>query len=379
MVGDSRNHGCIFQYLKRSEDQHCPGKYNIPEPLYALGVNQQEHPNLFIPPQEPARYFPIFTAMSAMYITLYRSMLCDQNALNKLSDSRKKTYMNAYQAIIDKKVGASMESTYNSWFLRNNRYMFAKDIRIHFELRFAFDYTIAIGAGGQKCDFAMKENVFPKSYSAFPLFYGEALDFLDDRRMTELYGFYSGAMTYSIPLKKLTQLGVVYNTWDDNGNSFRGGFSQYSDGSKHVFGDYVSGSLPGWTLGPSCRVRGMRYEFGKQYENSWHECWGDNSIKRQYYRTKECWNKFKATIDCKGIADTTWQLGHLFHDPNTVIGDRKTRVFDRFVGWKTKNHDYDISNCKYVQTYAVWVAPHGRTPLLDNLLTVYRIDSVDYI
>eukprot|EP01055_Gregarina_sp_Pseudo9_P002391 Gregarina_sp_Pseudo_9__2390@NODE_2693_length_909_cov_786_326437_g2468_i0_p1_GENE_NODE_2693_length_909_cov_786_326437_g2468_i0NODE_2693_length_909_cov_786_326437_g2468_i0_p1_ORF_typecomplete_len246_score10_28_NODE_2693_length_909_cov_786_326437_g2468_i0171827 len=218
----------------------------------------------------------------------------------------------------------------------------------------------------------MKENVVPKSYSANPLFYYEILDTGGDRRMEIVNEFYVAAMSYSMPLKKLSALGIVWNDWDAS-HSFRGGYTQYEDGSKRSFGDYVSGNLSGWSLA-SCKVRGMRYEFGKQTEDNFQVC----GWLSQYYRDKECWNKFHADVECGHSDASEWTLGHEFHEPNVIIGSRKTRVFSSFVGWKTMDHDYDLTDCHYGQTYAIWVSPRGRTPLLDNLLAVYRVDSVDY-
>eukprot|EP01055_Gregarina_sp_Pseudo9_P001379 Gregarina_sp_Pseudo_9__1378@NODE_1922_length_1249_cov_148_430579_g1782_i0_p1_GENE_NODE_1922_length_1249_cov_148_430579_g1782_i0NODE_1922_length_1249_cov_148_430579_g1782_i0_p1_ORF_typecomplete_len190_score11_77_NODE_1922_length_1249_cov_148_430579_g1782_i0304873 len=47
--------------------------------------DQQEHTNLFTPLDDESTYFPLFTAWSAMFVTLYLSLLRDKTWFNKFT------------------------------------------------------------------------------------------------------------------------------------------------------------------------------------------------------------------------------------------------------------------------------------------------------
>eukprot|EP01055_Gregarina_sp_Pseudo9_P002088 Gregarina_sp_Pseudo_9__2087@NODE_2451_length_991_cov_34_995798_g2254_i0_p1_GENE_NODE_2451_length_991_cov_34_995798_g2254_i0NODE_2451_length_991_cov_34_995798_g2254_i0_p1_ORF_typecomplete_len129_score12_24_NODE_2451_length_991_cov_34_995798_g2254_i0210596 len=119
----------------------------------------------------------------------------------------------------------------------------------------------------------------------------------------------------------------------------------------------------------------MRYEFGqfRDYDET-ENCSG---TQRQLFRPKDCLNKFQADVECNGQT-VSWRMGQGFGEPNFVIPTAKSRVFSRFIGWKTINWDAALANCSFPRQFNIWVYPKGKEHLLDNLLAVYRADSSDY-
>eukprot|EP01055_Gregarina_sp_Pseudo9_P001500 Gregarina_sp_Pseudo_9__1499@NODE_2008_length_1205_cov_734_369640_g1854_i0_p1_GENE_NODE_2008_length_1205_cov_734_369640_g1854_i0NODE_2008_length_1205_cov_734_369640_g1854_i0_p1_ORF_typecomplete_len202_score27_34_NODE_2008_length_1205_cov_734_369640_g1854_i0127732 len=189
--------------------------------------------------------------------------------------------------------------------------------------------------------------------------------------------FFILAMSYSLVKRRLNSLSVHPNFWDADGASFRGVEMWYRDDSHETYGDIVDEGLKTRTLTQAdhlCKIRGMRYEFGQEY--GWDEVECDGPLN-QWYRQKDCYNKFQADVECNGIT-VPWKMGDVFHEPNVVIPTIKSRVFSRFIGWKTDNYDAEIAGCDFVSEYVIWVTPKGKDHLLDNLIAVYRMDTSDY-
>eukprot|EP01055_Gregarina_sp_Pseudo9_P001793 Gregarina_sp_Pseudo_9__1792@NODE_2219_length_1089_cov_20352_143810_g2043_i0_p1_GENE_NODE_2219_length_1089_cov_20352_143810_g2043_i0NODE_2219_length_1089_cov_20352_143810_g2043_i0_p1_ORF_typecomplete_len225_score28_80_NODE_2219_length_1089_cov_20352_143810_g2043_i094675 len=184
-------------------------------------------------------------------------------------------------------------------------------------------------------------------------------------------------MAYAMPKRKLKSLGVYPDYWDNEGVSFSGVEMWYEDGGPEQYGDIINEESHSWNLevsGALCKVRGIRYEFGIEADGMVEYILDGEG---QSYRLKECWNKFLADVECNATT-VEWKMGDVFHTPNVVIPSANTRVFHKFVGWKTENYDAEIYAGNFLGTYPIWVAPRGHDHLLDNLLAVYRIASSDY-
>eukprot|EP01055_Gregarina_sp_Pseudo9_P004752 Gregarina_sp_Pseudo_9__4751@NODE_495_length_2711_cov_157_190494_g467_i0_p1_GENE_NODE_495_length_2711_cov_157_190494_g467_i0NODE_495_length_2711_cov_157_190494_g467_i0_p1_ORF_typecomplete_len596_score114_90Endotoxin_N/PF03945_14/0_018_NODE_495_length_2711_cov_157_190494_g467_i0481835 len=333
---------------------------------------------VFQPSGSSATFFPLYVAWSSMMITLYRALLCDTARFGKLSAADAKAIKDANYQLIDDFVeyGASVETAYNAWFLENAKYKWASEIQNHYVLRFGFDYVLGIGNSRDRCDFTQTEKMVPSSFSAIPLFGEFLVDVADDARTTMVRQFFEASMSYQLPKKQLLQLMAGYYLWDQA--AAVGLRMDYTDGTQEKYGTFEANWLSGWDLNQydeMCKVRGMRYEYGDIiYENQARLC----ENEAQWYRYKTCSNKFKADIECS-YWQGEWSIGKDFGDtPNVVIPGLKTRIFSKFIGWGAQSHEAEISQCLYADQYAILNGPTGHEHLLDNLLAVYRIDSVDY-
>eukprot|EP01055_Gregarina_sp_Pseudo9_P005248 Gregarina_sp_Pseudo_9__5247@NODE_594_length_2531_cov_661_016051_g560_i0_p1_GENE_NODE_594_length_2531_cov_661_016051_g560_i0NODE_594_length_2531_cov_661_016051_g560_i0_p1_ORF_typecomplete_len584_score102_82_NODE_594_length_2531_cov_661_016051_g560_i03582109 len=320
-------------------------------------------------------FFPQYIAWSSMVVSLFRALVCDQWWANRLGPSAMAGIRSNYRIVVSEisTYGASVENAYNLWFLNNNKHWWAREIRNHFQLRFGFDYAIAVGnSGADTCDFVLSEARAPAAYSAVPLFADVLVDIGTDNRRGVVYDFFTSIMFYSVPKQRLGWLFFQDNEWDQN-QSFRGVRMTRWDGSYETCGDLQrEEASTAWILAQNnqlCKVRGMRYEYGTEEDDHKESC--------QWYRIKGCNNKFQADVECAGSI-THWIHGKMFKTPNVVIPSAKTRVFSKFLGWRTDNYDQKLQECAFGDSYAIWVTPKSKTHLLDNLLAVYRIDTIDY-